>query len=191
MYRAALALGLANQLTNILRDVGEDIRTRSRIYIPLEDLRRFNIEESEVRARASAYAPRSAPVSSPPGASPIKKTAKLTPPTDPTCLTPPLQVINCSLVSPSGAVDPRWKELMKFQIERARKYFRDAEGGIAGLEAAARWPVWSALIVYSKILDAIEANDYDNFNKRAYVSKTDKMMMLPVAYAKANFSSSS
>lgn len=50
MYRAALALGLANQLTNILRDVGEDIRTRSRIYIPLEDLRRFNIEETEARA---------------------------------------------------------------------------------------------------------------------------------------------
>ena len=26
VYRAALALGIANQLTNILRDVGEDMR---------------------------------------------------------------------------------------------------------------------------------------------------------------------
>lgn len=36
MYRAALALGTANQLTNILRDVGEDIRERNRIYVPLQ-----------------------------------------------------------------------------------------------------------------------------------------------------------
>lgn len=57
MYRAALALGLANQLTNILRDVGEDIRTRSRIYLPLDDLRRFNIEESEVRRRSHTHLP--------------------------------------------------------------------------------------------------------------------------------------
>lgn len=98
-------------------------------------------------------------------------------------------MINCSLVSESGVVDQRWKDMMKFQIERARKYFQDAEEGIAGLEQAARWPVWSALIVYSKILDAIEKNDYDNFNKRAFVSKTDKMLMLPLAYAKANFQS--
>ena len=45
VYRAALALGLANQLTNILRDVGEDLKTRGRIYLPLEDLRRFGITE--------------------------------------------------------------------------------------------------------------------------------------------------
>lgn len=49
VYRAALALGTANQLTNILRDVGEDIRERNRIYVPLEDLARFNITEKEVR----------------------------------------------------------------------------------------------------------------------------------------------
>jgi len=36
VYRAALALGTANQLTNILRDVGEDIQTRNRIYLPLQ-----------------------------------------------------------------------------------------------------------------------------------------------------------
>lgn len=37
---AASALGEAMQLTNFLRDVGEDMR-RGRIYLPLEDLRRF------------------------------------------------------------------------------------------------------------------------------------------------------
>ena len=48
VYRAALALGTANQLTNILRDVGEDVAQRNRIYVPLEDLERFNISEKEV-----------------------------------------------------------------------------------------------------------------------------------------------
>ncbi len=44
---SAIALGIANQLTNILRDVGED-RGRGRIYIPLEDLRRFNYSEEDL-----------------------------------------------------------------------------------------------------------------------------------------------
>ena len=38
-------LGLAFQLTNIIRDVGEDAR-RGRIYLPAEDLRRFGVEET-------------------------------------------------------------------------------------------------------------------------------------------------
>ncbi|TAE59201.1 MAG: phytoene synthase [Nostocales cyanobacterium] len=43
----AIALGIANQLTNILRDVGEDAR-RGRIYLPLEDLAKFNYSEEEL-----------------------------------------------------------------------------------------------------------------------------------------------
>ncbi|MCX5948057.1 MAG: phytoene synthase [Cyanobacteria bacterium] len=46
---AAVALGIANQLTNILRDVGED-RGRGRIYLPQEDLRRFGYSEAELLA---------------------------------------------------------------------------------------------------------------------------------------------
>lgn len=48
MFKAALALGTANQLTNILRDVGEDAAERNRIYVPLEDMDRFGISEAEV-----------------------------------------------------------------------------------------------------------------------------------------------
>jgi phytoene synthase len=40
-------LGLALQLTNILRDVREDAE-RGRIYLPLEDLARFNVREDEI-----------------------------------------------------------------------------------------------------------------------------------------------
>ena len=46
---AAVALGIANQLTNILRDVGED-RGRGRIYLPLDELARFGYSEAELMA---------------------------------------------------------------------------------------------------------------------------------------------
>jgi phytoene synthase len=43
----AVALGYALQLTNIIRDVGEDA-SNGRIYLPLEDLRRFNVTEQQL-----------------------------------------------------------------------------------------------------------------------------------------------
>ena len=43
----ALALGVALQLTNILRDVGED-RARQRIYLPQEELRKFGVTEASL-----------------------------------------------------------------------------------------------------------------------------------------------
>lgn len=45
----AIALGIALQITNILRDVGED-RHRGRIYIPVEDMERFGYTEKELFA---------------------------------------------------------------------------------------------------------------------------------------------
>ena len=43
----AVNLGIAFQLTNIMRDVGEDAQ-RGRIYLPLEDLERFAYSEQEL-----------------------------------------------------------------------------------------------------------------------------------------------
>jgi phytoene synthase len=42
-------LGLAFQLTNIIRDVGEDAR-KGRIYLPIEDLQRFEVPAHEILA---------------------------------------------------------------------------------------------------------------------------------------------
>ena len=50
----AVNLGLAFQLTNILRDVGADAE-RNRIYLPLEDLERFHIQEAELLGKT--YSP--------------------------------------------------------------------------------------------------------------------------------------
>ncbi len=57
-YRAERAremaneLGIAFQLTNILRDVVEDAR-RDRVYIPQEDLREFGVKESDIPNRTN------------------------------------------------------------------------------------------------------------------------------------------
>ncbi len=40
-------LGIAFQLTNIIRDVGEDAR-RDRLYLPIEDLERFNVPAADI-----------------------------------------------------------------------------------------------------------------------------------------------
>ena len=42
-------LGLALQLTNIIRDVGEDVR-QERIYLPIEDLQKFNVPAADLMA---------------------------------------------------------------------------------------------------------------------------------------------
>jgi 15-cis-phytoene synthase len=129
----AIALGIANQLTNILRDVGED-RHRKRIYLPLEDLALFDYTQEDLF---------------------------------------------------NGVIDDRWRSMMKFQIARARTFFAQAEAGVRALEKDARWPVWSALVLYRQILDVIEKNNYDVFNKRAYVPKTKKFVTLPYAWLKS------
>lgn len=45
--RYAADLGLALQLTNIIRDVGEDAR-RNRIYLPMDELAQFNVPASDI-----------------------------------------------------------------------------------------------------------------------------------------------
>lgn len=131
--KEAISLGLAMQLTNILRDVGEDLQ-RDRIYLPLEDLHAFNYTEADLIA---------------------------------------------------GVVDDRWKAMMKFQIKRAREYYRQAEKGIRYLIRDSRLPVWASLMLYQGILDEIEANNYDVFTKRAFVAKYKKTFSLPVAWLRA------
>jgi phytoene synthase len=51
----AESLGIAFQLTNIIRDVGEDAR-RDRIYLPAEDLARFGVSSEDILAGRSSAA---------------------------------------------------------------------------------------------------------------------------------------
>jgi len=132
---AAIALGIANQLTNILRDVGED-RQRGRIYLPQDEIKQFGYSEEELL---------------------------------------------------SGKINEQWKNLMAFQLNRARDWFKTSEEGIKWLSADARWPVWTSLRLYRKILNSIENLDYDVFNNRAYVNKTVKAFEIPISFLISRF----
>ncbi|XP_076894846.1 phytoene synthase 2, chloroplastic-like [Bidens hawaiensis] len=133
IYNSALSLGIGNQLTNILRDVGEDA-LRGRVYLPQDELSQFGLCDEDVYSRR---------------------------------------------------VTDNWREFMKGQIRRARFYFNQAEEGASKLDKDSRWPVWSSLLLYRNILDAIEENDYDNLTKRAYVGRTKKLLMLPLSYTRS------
>ncbi len=46
----AIDLGIAMQLTNILRDIGEDL-DRGRVYLPAEEMEQFGYSEAQLRGR--------------------------------------------------------------------------------------------------------------------------------------------
>ncbi len=124
---SAIRLGVALQLTNILRDVGEDWRS-GRLYLPLDELARFGLSEGEVAA---------------------------------------------------GQLDERWRGFMAYQIERARRLYRDALPGLSYLHQDGRFAVAAAAELYRGILDDIEAHDYDVFNRRAHLGGGAKLARLP------------
>ena len=121
----AEALGVAMQLSNFLRDIGEDWR-RGRVYLPLEDLKRFGYAEEDLA---------------------------------------------------SGVVDERFVELMRFQIERARRLYEVSDEGMRFIPRGRRYPVVVARELYAAILDRIEAQNYDVFSRRAEVSRPAKVVV--------------
>lgn len=114
----AVKLGVALQITNILRDVGEDWQA-GRLYLPTDELERFRLTEADLNAEQ---------------------------------------------------VNDRWRDFMRFQIERNRQLYREAWPGIAMLHPDGRFAIATAARVYQQILRSIEANDYNVFDRRAYVS---------------------
>lgn len=123
----AIRLGVALQMTNILRDVGEDWR-KGRVYLPMEELEAFGLSEEYINA---------------------------------------------------GVVDDRWREFMKFQIDRNRQLYRDAIPGIQMLAKDGRFAIAASAGLYEAILQDIEKHDYDVFNRRSYIGMAGKLARLP------------
>jgi phytoene synthase len=123
----AIRLGVALQLTNILRDVGEDYRM-GRLYLPREELLTYGIREEDIAA---------------------------------------------------GRVTENWRQFMKFQIGRARELYRTSLPGVKLLDKSGRFATYAAGILYARILDEIEKNDYDVFTRRAHTSTWTKLKNLP------------
>jgi phytoene synthase len=123
----AVDLGIAMQLTNILRDVGEDIR-RSRLYLPLDELAAFGCDPDAILC---------------------------------------------------GQPNGRFRELLAFQVARARDLYVQARRGIPALSPAGRLTTLTASELYAAILTAIGERDYDVFGARAYVPNSRKLAALP------------
>ncbi len=115
----AICSGL--QLINFLQDVAIDWQ-KARIYLPLEDLRRFGVDEAQIA---------------------------------------------------DGVSDQRWRDLMQFEVNRARQMM------IAGAPLARRLPGrmgWELRLIVMgglRILEKIEAVDHDVFHHRPILDRSD------------------
>jgi phytoene synthase len=63
-------------------------------------------------------------------------------------------------------------------------YYKTAQDGVRTLSPSGRLAVQASLDLYSRILTVIERNDYDNFKKRAYTTKFEKLTILPASWSK-------
>lgn len=125
--RYAEALGLAMQLTNILRDVGEDLRM-NRVYLPQDEMQRFGVTKETLQR---------------------------------------------------GEVNEQFRNLMRFEISRARELYAEAELGIPLLHKDARFTVLLAARLYARILEEIERADFQVFTRRAHLNFGQKLSVLP------------
>jgi phytoene synthase len=121
----ATDLGLAMQLTNVMRDIKEDAQ-RGRIYIPQDEMASFGYSPGELEA---------------------------------------------------GVVNDAFRNLMRFQVARARRYFASGRRLIPLLSLRSRACPALLLAVYSRILDRIEANQYDVFQRRIGLSTREKLFL--------------
>lgn len=78
-----------------------------------------------------------------------------------------------------GRMTENMRDLLKFEIQRAREYYAKGEKGIPMLERDTRFTVLLASRVYGRILDEIEKQDYDVFARRAHTTKLQKLASVP------------
>jgi len=135
-YRHAQALGEAFQLSNFIRDVGEDLH-RGRVYLPQQDLRAFGVTVEDLRA---------------------------------------------------GVVTEPLRDLLRFEIARARGLYAEAERGVELLHPSGRECIRTALVLYGGILDAVESADYQVLTQRVSVPLTRRLRVALPAWARARVS---
>jgi squalene synthase HpnC/squalene synthase HpnD len=119
-------LGIAFQLTNILRDISSDLAL-GRVYIPAEDLSRFGCGTAELQR---------------------------------------------------GRVTASVRELLRFEAERAWRFYREGSRLIGKVDADSRAALWALVRIYSSLLARIEELDFDVFSARVRLSATEKTSIL-------------
>jgi len=73
------------------------------------------------------------------------------------------------LGSSEGGVDEPIRNLLAYEIERARGLYRSAHAGVALVHPSSQDCLRTALVLYGEILDEIERRDYDVFHGRVSV----------------------
>ena len=106
-------LGVAMQLTNILRDVHEDLE-RGRVYVPTEDLERFE----------------------------------------------------CTSANLNGAANDAAMALIRFEVERARSWFRRGLGLLDHLDRRSAACAGAMAGIYLRLLDRIDRNPSEILGRR-------------------------
>jgi phytoene synthase len=138
-------LGVALQLTNILRDVGEDAEN-GRVYVPAEDLRRFGLLTEGDRGRAApellAAIARGAPA---PDGHPGDAAAR-----------------------------EHLQELVHFEAERAREWFQRGIALAPLLDRRSAACVLAMAGIYRRLLDRIEAQPEAAMRRRTSLPTREK-----------------
>ena len=130
MLDRATSLGQAMQLTNILRDVGEDLQ-RGRVYLPVTLLEGHGLSFGDLHAIRSGQ---------------------------------------CS-------IDARYRALIEELIVLADSDYDRADDAIPRLPIEFRRAAGVASAVYRGIHDAIRRNGYDNLTRRAYTTRSQKVIL--------------
>lgn len=128
----AVNLGIALQLTNILRDLGKDAE-QGRIYLPQEDLLRFNYSETNLYNKIS---------------------------------------------------DENFKQLMKYEVERAKNYFDKATQSLDLDDKKTMFAARAMQHIYYRMLERIVQSDYDVLNNEIKVKKIEKVGIALGVWAK-------
>lgn len=129
----AVNLGIALQLTNILRDLKEDAG-RGRIYLPQEDLRRFGHREEDLLA---------------------------------------------------GLLNNSHRDLMKFEVARARDYYRQADDALPVEDRSTLTAAITMGKIYSRLLDQIEEAEFDVFNHEIRLHRPERFIIALGEWARA------
>jgi squalene synthase HpnC/squalene synthase HpnD len=124
--KLAECLGIAFQLTNILRDVRPDLAL-GRVYLPAEDLARFGCTMAELER---------------------------------------------------GAVAPSIRELLRFEAERAWRFYHEGVRLIGKVDSDSRAALWALTRIYSSLLARIEERDFDVFSARVRLNGSEKARIL-------------
>ena len=133
----AVDLGLAMQLTNIMRDVREDW-SMGRVYLPQDEMARFGYSEEQLSA---------------------------------------------------GVHNDAFVELLKFQGQRARRYFSSGFQLLPYLSRRSRACPAALGAIYSRVLDRIEASGYDVLSEqRIALSSGEKVRIAARAWVSSMLS---